>query len=119
VFSPLRGGNSITGAGYSEAFVRTPKGKIKAFDCSGSNYSEGDSINRTGPIAGTCSAGRLYGFLRTKDGSIVEISMPDSGDYGTSARSVNDAGTVAGYYGDNDTVLHGFLRSIDGTITES
>lgn len=114
----INAGNGITGEDYTEAFVRSPKGKITGFGCSGSSYSEGDGINRTGSIAGGCSTDRLHGVLRAKDGSIVEIDAPDSGNYGTWANSINDAGAVAGYYGDDNTVLHGFLRSVDGTIAE-
>lgn len=34
--------------------------------------------------------------------------------YGTIAGSINQAGTIAGYYGDSNFTAHGFVRTSDG-----
>jgi hypothetical protein len=36
---------------------------------------------------------------------------------GTIAFGINTAGAIAGYYGDESFVYHGFVRAADGTIT--
>ncbi len=52
--------------------------------------------------------------------SIIEFDAPHAGigsGQGTFPQDNNPAGTVAGYYVDNQTIFHGFLRAPDGTIT--
>src|SRR5438552_16711540 len=40
-----------------------------------------------------------------------------SGSVGTYADSINDTGSIAGYYYDTSGKYHGFVRAADGTIT--
>ncbi|MGC9952089.1 MAG: hypothetical protein ABSF64_37580 [Bryobacteraceae bacterium] len=61
-----------------------------------------------------------HGFVRDAKGVVTAIDAPGAGagaGQGTSAQSVNSAGTVAGYYQDTSGVCHGFVRATSGTIT--
>jgi len=48
----------------------------------------------------------LTGFLREPDGRLLEFVVP--GAVATQAYSVNDCGTIVGYWLDNNGVFHGF-----------
>lgn len=61
----------------------------------------------------------FHGFVRTPDGAITTIDPPGSGTLkgsgqGTLPQSMNAAGSIAGYYSDENNLFHGFLRSPDG-----
>ncbi len=50
----------------------------------------------------------------------IEFDAPHAGagsGQGTFPQDNNPAGTITGYYIDSGTIFHGFLRSLDGTIT--
>jgi hypothetical protein len=82
-------------------------------------------INAAGTVAGTYIAtiDVAHGFIRTSDGTFQTIDLPQAGtesDRGTFVTGINDAGTVVGYYGDQDRLnfgFHGFVRAADGSVT--
>jgi hypothetical protein len=110
-------------------FVRPTSGGITSFDAPGAATTGGSdyqclgtiglSINKTGSITGIYnpSSGVPYtrGFVRAASGRIQAFDV--SGNT-TFALSINDSGTVAGYYQTSvDPVNYGFLRSAHGAIT--
>jgi hypothetical protein len=91
---------------------------ITTFDAPGSVYGTyAASINSVGAIAGSYfdDAYIQHGFIRFSDGSFVEFDAPGATG-GTSAQAINAQGSVTGSYADPNG-LHGFVRTIDGTIT--
>jgi hypothetical protein len=79
-------------------------------------------INQWGVIAGTYLDGNnvYHGFIRRTDGSFRTFEVPGAdttpGSYnGTLAQSINDWGEVAGYYADENSLIHGFIFNPDGT----
>lgn len=119
----------VDSAYVCHGFVRATSGGITSFDAPGAADSGGSDlgcigtvgvwINTTGAIAGfyvpTGQVPYRRGFVRSSSGSIQTFDV--SGNT-TVAWSINDFGTVAGYYQTLvDTVNHGFLRSAHGTIT--
>ncbi len=120
-------------------FVRRADGTFSTFDVPGASATEGKGtvpmgINSKGDIVGYYHAGPkdgTYAFLRHKDGTIVKFDPPGSitdnaphaDDEGyivrpvAAALSINEAGDIAGYYGDTVGVVHGFIRRRDGTYS--
>jgi hypothetical protein len=82
----------------------------------------GVSINAAGAVTGFVrdpnNVGR--GFVRAANGSITEFDAPGAGagttpsGQGTYPVSINTAGQLAGFYEDNNSVYHGFIRNADG-----
>jgi hypothetical protein len=65
-----------------------------------------------------------HGFIRSRDGSFTSIDAPGAGNLanayptqGTQAISINQAGTIVGYYTDSSYFTHCFLLAKNGTIT--
>lgn len=88
------------------------------------------SIDAAGDITGTYldSTGLMHGFVRSASGTISSFDPPGASTTppgsgkginidGTIVGSVNTAGTVAGFYTDNNKVAHGFFRTSDSKIT--
>jgi hypothetical protein len=112
-------------------FLRTPDGHIISFDAPGAglgaNLNQGTvaySINDLGVIAGQFEDPNdvFHAFVRYPDGSFTTFDAPGAGStigqgLGTLATSINSAGIVAGYYLDENSVIHGFVRHRDGAIT--
>jgi len=75
------------------------------------------SINDSGVVVGVDGSGR--GFVRTPDGRKKWFEAPDAGVIKTYIRppQINGSGVVTGYYADQNSVLHGFVRAADGTMT--
>jgi hypothetical protein len=98
--------------------------------------TQAPAINAAGAIAGfySDSVNVYHAFVRGPDGSFTEFDAPDAGTQsvagfvptpmgvlggqGTYATAMNDAGLITGFYVDISNMLHGFLRTPDGTITE-
>jgi hypothetical protein len=70
----------------------------------------------------------MHGFVRTASGKISSFDPPGASTTppgsgkgvhldGTIAGSINTAGTIAGFYTDNNKVAHGFFRTSDSAIT--
>ena len=106
-----------TDGGYeSLGFIRTPSGRIKEFRAPrASSYTSPVSISNTGWIAGTGGRGGLkflhFGFLRDPSGHFTEFGED------LTVSCANSANTTAGSVSDG-SVLHGFVRTADGTITQ-
>jgi len=122
--------------GALHGFVRASDGTITAFDGPGavcpsffSTCTEPVGINPAGAITGEyCDAITCHGLLRTPDGTITPFDPPGSlstfrgfvgslSDFGFPAGGINPMGAITGTYFDANRVLHGFLRSPDGTFT--
>jgi hypothetical protein len=98
---------------------------ITTFDPQGSVFTWASSINTTGAVTGYYNdkGGVGHGFVRAADGTITTFDAPDVGQVknpnlteGTFPASINDDGTVTGYY-TNSRGSHGFVRAADGAIT--
>jgi hypothetical protein len=114
-------------------FVRAAaNGAITEFDAPGAGGGKGDnqgtfpiSINTAVKIAGMYSDASdvFHGFVRAANGMITTFVAPGAGPAGSSmlsgtgAASINDWGDIAGFYVDASGVLHGFVRTSNGTIT--
>ena len=85
----------------------------------------GEDINPSGEIAGESidATGVYHGFLRFPDGSMSVFdalgagTAPAQGTLVAGVSGLTSAGEVIGYYIDNTSVAHGYVRAPDGTIT--
>jgi hypothetical protein len=65
-----------------------------------------------------------HGFLLTNSGGFTEFDAPNAGMGPFSVNlpagndGLSDQGAVAGYFYDDNSVPHGFLRAPDGTFSE-
>ncbi len=121
-------------------FLRTPDGKITAFDAPGAGNKNvtgfyptaagvlggqgtyGISINLAGAITGAYidKDNVMHGFLRFPDGKFTTIDDPNAGTgyaQGTEAGNINSEGVIAGSYADASSIWHGFVRTPDGRFT--
>jgi hypothetical protein len=105
-------------------FVRASGGKITEFDPSGSIFTNPNAINEPGQITGFYFDANLvgHGFLRATDGTITSFdapgadTTPGSGN-GTFGVSLTPSGEIEGVFVDAKGVLHGFVRSNQGTFS--
>jgi len=105
-------------------FVRAPGGKITEFDPTGSIFTNPNAIDQVGEITGFYFDANFvgHGFLRTPDGTITSFDAPGadmtpgSGN-GTFGVGLIPNGEIEGVYVDAKGVLHGFVRSNQGTFT--
>ena len=81
-------------------------------------------VNLAGTIAGNYydSNSVSHGFLRNPHGTFTTLDAPGAGtvpsDFnGTFPMDINQFGTVAGYYNDDNLVSHCFILSPNGTFT--
>lgn len=128
----------VDASNVNHGFLRDPHGAITTFDVPGAGTGAYQGtvalgINPAGAIAGMYfDANCLYhGFLRDPDGTITTIDAPGANTVGgicstssywlvmqgTSAQTINAAGTITGIYTDATGVGHVFLRDPDGTLT--
>jgi hypothetical protein len=127
----INSSGQITGYYYNggwHGFVRSSDGStFTTFDYPGNvGFTLAHGINDSGQIVGSYpfdAAGS--GFLRSSDGgTFTSIDDPsafgtsDGGGFGTVAHGINNSGQIAGYYY-TDNIVHGFLRSSDGSIFTS
>jgi len=125
--------------GGTHAFVRAAGGPITApIDVAGAGGSGGASHNFSfiGTIAtGIDTAGYIaglyvsqvhvfHGFVRAASGTITTFDAPgaaaaSAGSFfgGTAPFGMDPAGDITGFYADTNSILHGFVRLADGTIT--
>jgi hypothetical protein len=113
------------------AFVRSPRGVITDFDPPGSLETDipNSPINDAGVITGdylVCTADfsscAINGFVRARNGAIKTFSVPGAGGdassfQGTFPQAINDEGAITGLYIDGNTVVHGFVRARNGSLT--
>jgi hypothetical protein len=116
---------------HFHGFIRNTSGALTFFDPPGSQETDipNNAINDFGAIAGdyrVCSADlsscRVHGFIRTPNGKYITFDAPGAGPDGyagggTYPQGINNLGEVSGYYGDANSVYHGFWRDADGSIT--
>jgi hypothetical protein len=72
-------------------------------------------INTNGEITGfyVDATSVNHGFVRDKDGAIVEFDVPGAANMGPWG-SIAPNGAVASFYFDSDNVVHGFVREAAG-----
>ena len=101
-------------SGQMDVFLRATDGTISTPHIPGKSKSV--FLNNNGDIAGFYveEDGPRRGYLRTADGNLERIDIPGSAE--TIVSAINDAGAVAGSYGDYGD-QDGFIRAADGTIT--
>ena len=108
--------------GNERGFVRGLDGTFVTFDAVASpstpccTWTFPVSINSKGEIVGYDNDFETvnYAFLRETNGEVTVFDVPGAGttpfmDQGTVAASINEAGTIAGYYVDSQNVAHGFM----------
>ena len=109
-------GDYINHAG-THGFVRGPAGIFTEFGVPGNSSASTlpTSINDEGDITGSYSVnGVSHGFERTFSGAFTSFDVPGAGGAyytGTFGAGINDVGAIAGYYIDNNSTNHGFLRT--------
>ena len=111
-------------------FVRSKDGEFTTFDAPNAASTPGTgtyaaNINDFGMVAGVYvdASGVVHSYIRTPNGSFLHFDPPGTG-FGAGQGSFTGAssclspwGTIAGYYLDPGSVMHGYLRTIDGKIT--
>jgi len=105
-------------------FVRAANGVITEFDPTGSILTNPNAIDAFGDITGFYFDANFvgHGFLRTPDGTITSFDAPGADmtpgtGNGTFGVSLTPGGAIEGIYVDAQGVLHGFLRSNQGTFS--
>jgi hypothetical protein len=114
----------VDASSVQHGFVRAPGGTINEFDPTGSIFTNPNAINEPGAITGFYFDANFvgHGFLRTPDGTITSFDAPGadhtpgSGN-GTFGVSLTPSGEIEGVYVDATGVLHGFVRSNQGTFS--
>ena len=120
----------------NHGLVRSPAGKLTAFEATGSGTGpyQGTGcpgcalgLNASGAIAGTYtdSAYVFHGFLRSPEGSYTTFEAAGAGsdsNQGTGCSSdcnvsLNDFGEITGTYIDASNTYHGYLRAPNGKFT--
>ena len=117
---------------------QTPR--IIEYEAPGAGTSAGlgtqvPGINAEGAVTGLYSDANnvMHGFLRTPEGRLITFEAPGAGTtpgkqlhitpagvvsgQGTYAFAINPEGAIAGFYYDDSSVAHGFLRAPDGKFT--
>jgi hypothetical protein len=114
----------VDASSVQHGFVRASGGKITEFDPSGSILTNPNAIDQTGAITGFYFDANFvgHGFLRTPDGAITSFDAPGADmtpgtGNGTFGVSLTPNGEIEGVYVDASGVLHGFVRSNEGTFT--
>jgi hypothetical protein len=122
----------VTGfTGLPDAFMRAADGTVTIIDVPGTlpNQiwpSEAFAINAAGVVTGRFSdaSGTYHGFVRAANGTFTPFDPPlvattwtGNGNVGTQPTSIDSAGDIAGTYTDTNGARHGFLRTVNGTIT--
>jgi hypothetical protein len=109
----------------SHGFIRNRDAKINTFDVPGGTGTTfvclESCLNSSGETTGWYSdTNGTHGFVRDGDGNFATFDAPDSAaapNMFTLGGSINDEGTVAGYYLGSDLVFHGYVRTRSGKIT--
>jgi hypothetical protein len=114
----------VDASSVQHGFVRAPNGIITEFDPTGSVFTDPNAINQTGAIAGFYFDANFvgHGFLRATDGTITSFDAPGAdhtpGSFnGTFGVGLTPNEGIEGVFVDVNGVLHGFVRSSQGTFT--
>lgn len=139
-------GWSDDSANTNHIFIRDVQRGTTEFYAPGAGKGDGQGtfmptfygLNPAGAITGWYVDGNnvMHGYLRAPDGTFTSFDVPGAGTdssackdapaapgappwlAGTQAGSLNPEGAVVGQYVDNNCVIHGFVRSADGSITQ-
>jgi hypothetical protein len=85
------------------------------FPIPASTFTEPESINNQGQVAGTFYDGKQYhGFFRDTNGAITVIDVPGAAFTGTALIGLNNFGWMSGHFWDSGNQEHGFARSPEG-----
>src|SRR5207248_42224 len=113
----------VDASSVQHGFVRAPNGIITEFDPNGSVFTDPNAINAVGAITGFYFDANFvgHGFLRATDGTITSFDAPGAdhtpGSFnGTFGVGLTPNGGIEGVFVDVNGVLHGFVRSTEGTI---
>jgi hypothetical protein len=131
-------GHCVDSIAVAHGFVRDARGRITVFDApgAGSQQRQGtfvNDINNVGMIVGYfIDSNRVHhGFVRDPNGAFTRLDAPGAGrglqppvmahpellsGQGTLATSLNDGGTITGYFIDAKNARHGFLRDKFGAF---
>src|SRR5437660_11131546 len=114
----------VDASSVQHGFVRAPNGIITEFDPTGSVFTDPNAINAVGAITGFYFDANFvgHGFLRATNGTITSFDAPGAdhtpGSFnGTFGVGLTPNGGIEGVFVDVNGVLHGFVRSTDGTFT--
>jgi hypothetical protein len=114
----------VDASSVQHGFVRASAGKITEFDPTGSILTNPNAIDAPGEITGFYFDANFvgHGFVRATDGTITSFdapgadTTPGSGN-GTFGVGLTPSGEIEGVYVDANGVLHGFVRSKNGTFS--
>jgi uncharacterized membrane protein len=93
---------------------------FRTIDRPGADFTLLWGIDSQGDIVGTAGKGIAFhggsGFVRRADGRFLTIdaAVPGAAVTMTSARAMNAAGEIVGFYKDTSNFNHGFIRKLDG-----
>jgi probable HAF family extracellular repeat protein len=94
-------------------FLRTRNGAMTQFSVEGANHLTPEDINNNGEVTGHWGVGtlpwRTHGFLRSQDGTIIEVNCPGA--------SINKSGEIVGTCVDRRLKRSGFIRSPAGSYS--
>jgi len=117
-------GNYFDADNLSHGFLLDRNGAFTTFDAPDAGHVPGVDdgtypfgINTKGAITGwyVDDADANHGFVRGKNGAIVEFDVPGAGP-GLFVWSINPSGAVTGYFWDANFVVHGFVRTGDPAL---
>lgn len=97
--------------GNSRGFIRDPWGNFTVFDFPDADSTWTNAINSSRDVVGTympASAGIPVPYVRYANGEFQEINVP--GAIWATPVAINDAGLIAGYWGDSQGIIRGFIR---------
>jgi len=102
----------------SHGFARPRDGGFITFDPAGSLGTYTAGINSKREIAGLyVDLDGSHGFVRERNGTITSFDVL-SNPPGFSVGTINDAGTIVGWYIDSKQVAHGYVRHSNGQIAK-
>ncbi|MBD5633131.1 MAG: hypothetical protein IAI49_01530 [Candidatus Eremiobacteraeota bacterium] len=91
--------------------------------CGGGCGSFASDINAAGTIVGSYTDKYVvsHGFIRSSAGRYLSFDAPGAGlghglDEGTVPYAIDPAGGIVGIYLDENVILHGFVREVDGSF---
>jgi hypothetical protein len=102
---------------HDHGFVRGADGSIATFDALGAYDTWPLAINDKGAVAGYwLGSGGYHGFLQTAGGKIRSFDIGRAAN--THGYAMNGSREVTGEYIDTNSVPHGFLRTVEGSVTK-
>ena len=99
--------------GQTGGFMRTSDGAFTTFNAGGDTYPKG--VTSRNVISGEFSGGHVNGFVRQPDGSMATFTYPKF--CCTYVQGMNNQGSIVGYFLDDKSRSHGYLRTAKGQFT--